>query len=183
MALSSQKRQRGAAQERWPALLDSQVQQASEKSDEKQAGEACAVSFDGTRYTYRSLVFTVQEAGVYPSCPLDRIQAMVDATLADEKRREEIRRYGRRLWHSIVRPERAASQALDYAFGHDVQLCARFLPYVSHLFEANPVRADAWTLELRRAYVASLSSAASRETLYRLLREAGVPAELLVRER
>jgi hypothetical protein len=102
--------------------------------DNRQAKpDSSTVTLDGQRYTYRGLTFTVQEAGVFSSCPLERIQAMVDATLADPVRQAEIRRYGRRVWHSIVRPERAATQALDYAFGHNVALAALCASHVSHL--------------------------------------------------
>lgn len=135
-----------------------------------------AVTFDGQRYTYRGLTFTVQEAGVYPSCPLERIQAMVDATLADPARRLEIRRYGRRPWHSIVRPERAASQALDYAFGHNIALVALCIPHVSDLFEEDPARADAWTMEVRSAYACRLRD---RDLLLRQLRQAGIPSQFI----
>jgi hypothetical protein len=130
------------------------------------------VAFDGLHYEYRGLVFTVDEAGVFPECSKERIAAMVDATLADPKRVREIALYGRRVWHSRVRPERAAVQALDYALGHSVAEGARYLRYVDQFFEAEPIRADAWTKELRKAYV---QRKMDREPARKLLEEAGVP--------
>ena len=128
--------------------------------------------FDGQRYHYRGLAFTVGEAGVLPDCPLERIKAMVDATYNDPVRQCEIARFGKRLWHSRVRPESAASQALDYALGHNVSLVARYLPYVRHLFDDDPARADTWTVDLQRAYSRHKDD---REPARRLLEAAGVP--------
>jgi hypothetical protein len=128
------------------------------------------ITFQWPVYQYHGLSFTVDEAGVFPSCPLDRIKAMVDATLRDPNRQQEIALFGQRPWHSRVRPERASCQALDYALGHDVELVARYLPHVSHWFQNDPARADAWTMELRRAY-----RTRDRERARQLLIEAGVP--------
>lgn len=147
-----------------------------EKKQQPLAGQASHVeeqiSFDGQSYRYRGLVFTIDEAGVLLDCPLGRIKAMVNATYADPVRRSEISRFGKRAWHSRVRPESAASQALDYAFCHDVGPVARYLPYVAAFFEGDPSRADAWTLELKQAYA---RRKIDREPARRLLEEAGVP--------
>ncbi|GCE32116.1 hypothetical protein KDA_76000 [Dictyobacter alpinus] len=134
------------------------------------------IFFDGQRYHYHGLTFTVEEAGVFPDCPLERIKVMVDATYDDPARQREIARFGRRVWHSRVRPERAASQALDYALGHNVSLVARYLPYVLHVFDEDPARADAWTVDLQRAYGQHKSD---REPARRLLEEVGVSSKFL----
>lgn len=134
------------------------------------------MSFDGTRYTYRGISFTREEAGVLSNCPQERLCAMVDATLASGERRAEIRHFGRRAWHSIVRPEPAIEQALDYAFGHDVSLVSRILPFVRELFETDPRQIDVWVTELRSAYARRFERKA---LLYSLLQRAGVPSHML----
>ena len=141
------------------------------------------LSFDGRFYVYdgyalvgdlyvkRHLTFMPDEAGVLADCELDRVRLMVDDVCRDADRQREITRFGKRIWHSRVRPERAVVQALDYAFAHDSVQVNLYLSCAEHLFANDPVRADTWTGELRRAYMQRKMNA---DPLRRLVEEAGV---------
>jgi hypothetical protein len=132
---------------------------------------------DGDTYVKKHLTFTPDEAGVFADCELERVRLMVDAVGRDSVRQAEIRAYGKRIWHSVVRPEAACSQALDWAFGHHVARVAHCLPHVEQLFRDDPLRADLWIQELHSAYI--LWCQGERESLYRALRQAGVPKGFL----
>jgi hypothetical protein len=88
---------------------------------------------DGNAYVKKHLTFTPDEAGVFSDCDLERVRLMVDSTGRDPLRQAEIRTYGKRIWHSVVRPEGACSQALDWTFGHHVERVAYCLPHVKPL--------------------------------------------------
>jgi hypothetical protein len=148
------------------------------------------IAFDGMmRYAYTGYVleengqyrrvtvsFTCEEIGVYATEDLERVRAMVDRVGRDAGRQAEIRRYGKRAWHTPYRPEKAYEQALDWALGHDVPLAARIAPYVAQLFQEDPSKADQWTRELR---VAFLERGGDPARFKRLLARAGVPERCL----
>ncbi len=154
------------------------------------------ISFDGVRYRYagfvidsavagedryvtKSYVFTPDEALLEASCDPKRVCAMLDTVGHDRLRQREIALYGQRVWHSPYRPESAASQGLDFAFGHDVALVARALSYVEAFYQASPAEADTWTRELRRAYIAYCRWRDKQE-LFRVLASRGIPASELL---
>ena len=58
-------------------------------------------------------------------------------------RQAEIRRYGKRAWHSPYRPEDAAMQGLDWIFRHDAELVWACYPYVTGFYAADAATASA----------------------------------------
>lgn len=149
------------------------------------------IAFDGHTYSYRGYVleggayvrktfrFTCDELDIYPSEPLWRVRAMVDAVGRDEGRQAEIRRYGKRAWHSPYRTQDAAAQGLDYILRHDVDLVAACYPYAEGFYAGDAAAADRWTMACYDAYKAFVRRG-EREALLRLLTETGIPTSALV---
>lgn len=126
----------------------------------------------GDAYVKKHLTFTPDEAGVFADCGLERVLLMVDTVGRDPVRQAEIRVYGKRLWHSVVRPEGACSQALDWAFAHHVTRVAYCLPHSEAFFRDEPTRADRWVYELRSAYL--LWCRGEHTPLYQILLQVGI---------
>lgn len=159
--------------------------------EERQAQPESEIAFDGEcAYTYTGYVleegqyrrvtasFTCAEIGVYPQEDPARVRAMVDAVGLDAGRQEEIKRYGKRVWHTPYRPQDAALQGLDYVFRHDVDLVAACYPYALPFYADDAATADRWTEQMYNAYKA-FALRGEREALLRLLAEAGIsPAAL-----
>jgi hypothetical protein len=122
------------------------------------------VIFDGERYHYtgfvlfegryhpKKVMFTPEEAGVFPDCALDRVCAMVDTVGRSESRQQKIARFGQRSWHSPYRTESSANQGIDYIFRHDAELVALILPAVHLLYATSAAYADQWTERMYQAY-------------------------------
>jgi hypothetical protein len=148
------------------------------------------VIFDGERYHYtgfvlcegryhpKKVMFTPEEAGVFPDCALDRVCAMLDRVGRDEVRQQEIARFGQRSWHSPYRPEAAALQGLDYIFRHDAELIGLILPTVHLLYATSAAYADQWTERMCQAY-ARWCTYQESELLQRLMVEGGADYELV----
>jgi hypothetical protein len=125
----------------------------------------------------RSFLCTHEELGVDPQCDPDRICAMLDAVGASRQRQEEILLYGKRVWHSPLRPEPAWEQALDWAFGHDVQLVRVLAHEVESFFlQVAPATADTWIQEVRWTFC---QRRFEYTRLIRALRRLHLPAETL----
>lgn len=149
------------------------------------------LTFDGHTYFYRGYVleagayvrktcsFTCDELDIYPGEPLRCVCAMVDCVGRDAGRQAEIRRFGKRVWHSPYRPEGAAGQGLDYIFRHDVSLVVACHPYVTGLYAAEPDRADRWTVAMYTAYRAYALYRESEDVVC-LLQDAGIPPDTCV---
>ena len=133
---------------------------------------------DGGAYVQRRCTFTADELDIYPSEPLWRVCAMVDSVGRDPVRQAEIKRYGKRPWHTPYRPQAAAMQGLDWIFRHDVELICTCLPYVAGFYAGDAAAADRWTRGMYDAYEA-FALYKEREALLRLLAEAEIPASLL----
>lgn len=132
------------------------------------------------KYICKTFTFTCHEGGVYPNESLDRVCAMLDRVGRDEVRQEEIRRFGKRIWHSPYRPEAAALQGLDYIFRHDVGLVAKFSPYVSAFYAADSYQADRWTCAMYNAYrIFAFRPEQGILQLLLLLREVGASPEMI----
>lgn len=129
------------------------------------------------QYVQKTWSFTCDEIDVWPSEDASRVCAMVDRVGRDAKRQTEIRRYGKRSWHSPFRPESAAGQGLDYVFRHDVDLVAATYPYVESLYETDPAWADQWTGAMFSAYKAYVRLR-DIEPFLKLLREVGIPPDV-----
>ncbi len=177
-------------QEESPAE-DLPVAARPEAFDERNGQPEGEVAFDGqSTYTYtgyvledgqyvrRSFRFTCDELDIYPSEPPWRVCAMVDRVGRDEKRQAEIKRYGKRAWHSPYRQEEAAMQGLDYIFRHDADLVWACLPYVQGFYQKDAAAADRWTMACYDAYRA-FALYQQREPLLRLLAEATIPPSVL----
>jgi len=149
------------------------------------------IAFDGSRtYSYTGYVledgayvrkrarFTCDELDIYPSEPLWRVCASVDAVGRDEGRQAEIKRYGKRAWHSPYRQQDAAMQGLDWIFRHDVELVWACSPYVVGFYAGDAATADRWTRAMYDAYQAFVLHR-QRETLLRLLQEVGIPPQVV----
>jgi len=160
-------------------------------SDERNGQPEGSIAFDGQgTYTYTGYVleggayvrktvsFTCDEVYIYPSEPVWRVCAMVDSVGRDAARQAEIKRYGKRAWHSPYRPEDAAMQGLDWIFRHDVELVWACYPYALGFYAADAATADRWTRAMYAAYKA-YALHHEREALLRLLAEAEIPASLL----
>lgn len=161
---------------------------AQDERNEQPPGE---IDFDGQgTYTYTGYVleagvyvskacsFTADELGIYPSEPLWRVCAMVDRVGRDEARQAEIKRFGKRIWHSPYRPQDAAMQGLDWIFRHDVDLVAACYLYAVGFYAADAAQADRWTVACYAAYRA-YALRNEREALLRLLAEAEIPPSAL----
>ena len=172
---------------RGPGQQPADVQPCAASEGVEPRGE---ITFDGQAYSYTGYVleegryarrqarFTPDELDIYPSEPLWRVCAMVDSVGRDGRRQAEIKRYGRRVWHSCYRPQDAAMQGLDYVFRHDVDLLLGCYPYVLPLYAADAASADRWTVAMYDAY-RLYALHGSRQRLCRLLEEAGIPPSLL----
>lgn len=160
-----------------------QGQQREAQAQRRTEQELGCLTFDGDRYTYDGYIvdgdhyipchvsFTAHEAGLLPGCDLERVRVMIDTTGRDPIRQSEIRIYGKRIWHSMVRPERAYVQALDWALSHYEARVAYMLPFSEPLFRDDPVQADIWIWEVRTAY--QMWCKGDREPLTRLLLKLG----------
>jgi len=133
---------------------------------------------EGRGYVRKTLRFTCEEAGVYASEPSWRVCAMLDLVGRDEARQEEIRKFGKRVWHSPYRPEGAALQGLDYIFRHDVELVSACHPSAVPFYAAERERVDRWTGAMYDAYKAYLLLREGA-ALRRLLAEAAIPPALM----
>lgn len=171
-----------------------------EESSRRASGDATeqvpgTIAFDGREYRYtgfvldsavpgedhyvqKTFVCSPDDAGVEPSCDPERVCAMLDAVGQDRERQREIAPYGKRIWHSLYRPESAAQQALDFTFGHDIALVARYMAFIEEFYQTSPAAADAWTLDLRQAY-SIYRRRHDKQRLEQLLASRGVPASAL----
>lgn len=131
------------------------------------------------RYVPKTCVFSPDDAGVEPSCDPERVCAMLDKVGRDRQRQREIHLYGKRIWHSLYRPESAAHQALDFAFGHDIALVARYVVSLEEFYQTSPADADVWTLELWDAY-SVYCRRHDKQRLEQLLVSRGIPASELL---
>jgi len=175
-----------------PARADElPVEEKPPLGDERNGQPEGDLAFDGqSTYTYtgyvledgqyvqRSFRFTCEELDIYPSEELGRVCAMVDRVGRDEKRQAEIKRFGRRAWHSPYQPSEAAVQGLDYIFRHDVGRVRACLSYVQGFYQKDAAAADRWTMACYDAYRA-FALHQEREPLLRLLAEVEVPLALL----
>ena len=134
---------------------------------------------EGSRYVRKTSSFTCDEVYIYPSEPVWRVCAMVDSVGRDAARQAEIRRYGKRAWHSPYRPQDAAIQGLDWIFRHDAELVWACYPYVTGFYAADAATADRWTRAMYDAYKA-FALHHEREALLRLLQEVGIPPQVVV---
>jgi len=163
--------------------IELREQQHEESEQSRTEQEPSCLTVHGDRYSYDGyfvdgdhyipchVSFTAQEASLLPGCDLERVRVMIDATGRDSIRQSEIRMYGKRIWHSIVRPERACVQALDWALSHYEARVAYMLPFSEPLFRDDPVQADIWIWEVRTAY--QMWCKGDREPLTRLLLKLG----------
>jgi len=162
-----------------------------EAFDERKGQPPGEIAFDGSRtysytgyvleggaYVRKSARFTCDELDIYPSEPLWRVCASVDAVGRDSGRQAEIKRYGKRTWHSPYRQQDAAMQGLDWIFRHDVELVWACSPYVEGFYAGDAASADRWTMACYDAYQAFVLHQ-QRATLLRLLAEAEIPTSIL----
>jgi hypothetical protein len=169
-----------------PAVVEQPAE--AERQPEQPSSE---ISFDGVKYTYTGYVlgedgqyqrvtvsFTCAEIDVYPSEDPERVRAMVDAVGRDAGRQAEIKRFGKRVWHTPYRSQVVALQGLDYVLRHDVDLVAACYPHVVGFYAADAASADRWTMAMYDAYKAFVRRG-EREALLRLLAEAGIPPATL----
>ena len=112
------------------------------------------------QYSEVTYWFTAKEAGVveWPDLAdqrgwFDRLRTMIDAVGRNDERQQEIKRFGPRVWHSVLRPESATMQALDYAFLHNVDLSGLVWRSAEPLFAGDPEVAVTWTVALHEAYL------------------------------
>jgi len=134
---------------------------------------------EGGVYVQRRFTFTPDELDISPSESLWRVCAMVDSVGRDPVRQAEIKRYGKRTWHTPYRPQTAAMQGLDWIFRHDVELVCACLPYVEALYGADAAFADRWTVGMYEAYRA-FALHRQHAPLLRLLQEAGIPPQVVL---
>jgi hypothetical protein len=134
---------------------------------------------EGGAYVRRTFTFTPDEVYIYPSEPLWRVRAMVDSVGRDAGRQAEIKRYGKRAWHSPYRPQDAAMQGLDWVFRHDVERVSACYPYATGFYAADAAEADRWTVAMYDAYKA-FALHKERAALLRLLQEVGIPPQVVV---
>ena len=168
-----------------PVALDAAA--VREERNEQPPGE---LGFDGHTYTYTGYVleegryvrrqarFTPDELDIYASEPLWRVCASVDRAGRDAGRQAEIRRFGKRVWHSPYRQQDVSLQGLDYIFRHDVDKVAACYPYAVALYGGDAALADRWTAAMFDAYK-SYALHGSRQPLCRLLGEADIPLAIL----
>jgi hypothetical protein len=163
------------------------AQPCTASGSEQPRGE---ITFDGSTYHYtgyaleegryvrRQARFTPDELDIYASEPLWRVCASVDRAGRDAGRQAEIKRYGKRVWHSPYRQQDVAMQGLDYIFRHDVDKVAACYPYAVALYGGDAALADRWTAAMFDAYK-SYALHGNRQPLCRLLAEAGIPLAVL----
>lgn len=162
-----------------PSEGESVQPQGDIASDDQGSYTYTGYVLDGGVYMRRQFRFTADELDIFPDEPLARVCAMVDHVGRDERRQAEIKRYGKRAWHSPYRPEDAATQGLDYIFRHDVELVAACLPCVRGFYAADPAQADRWTAACYAAYRAFVLRH-ERASLLHLLAEAGIPPQVVL---
>jgi hypothetical protein len=183
--------QAGQPSKQAPAEEELPAADKPEAFDERRGQPEGEIAFDGSRtysymgyvleggaYVRKSARFTCDELDIYPSEPLWRVCASVDAVGRDAGRQAEIKRYGRRAWHSPYRQQDAPMQGLDWVFRHDVDLVAACYPYVTGFYAADAASADRWTRAMYDAYKA-FALHKERAALLRLLAEAEIPASLM----
>jgi hypothetical protein len=180
-----------------PALFGAQ----EESSTASPGWAPGTIAFDGREYRYAGFILDIATPGADRFLPktfvcspddavlvdvlsravayhVKRVCAMLDKVGRDRQRQREVHLYGKRIWHSPYRPESAAQQALDFAFGHDIALVARYMAFIEGFYQTAPAAADAWTLELRQAY-SIYRRWHDKQRLKQLLASRGVPASAL----